>query len=236
MPRRNHTPTYRLHKQSGQAIVTLTDGLGGLRDFTLGEHNYPESHVEYARLVKEWGVNPRHLPYHCGACGQSMNGRIVASLQRSSDNAAISWCVCTCKKEEPAILVHKDGEVVRQLPEASEFTPGENWPADLEQLYDEATKAFAAGAYTACVMVCRKVLMVCACHEGATDGEPFVQYVKHITDTVLTFPKAKDSIDKIRMIGNEANHSVKFVTREEAKRAMSIVTYMLNTIYSLPAS
>jgi hypothetical protein len=36
MPRRNQIPVYRLHKQSGQAIVTLPNGLGGRRDFTLG--------------------------------------------------------------------------------------------------------------------------------------------------------------------------------------------------------
>jgi hypothetical protein len=38
MSRRNHIPAYRLHKQSGQAIVTLPDGLGGRHDFTLGEY------------------------------------------------------------------------------------------------------------------------------------------------------------------------------------------------------
>ena len=53
---------------------------------------------------------------------------------------------------------------------------------------------------------------------------------------MLTFPKAKDSIDKIRTIGNEANHTIRFVNREDARRAQSIITYMLNTIYSLPSS
>jgi hypothetical protein len=113
---------------------------------------------------------------------------------------------------------------------------GENWPAELEQLYSVASKTFASGAYTACAMVCRKLLMVCACQEGAKDGLKFVEYVKHITDEVLTFPQAKDPIDKIRHIGNDANHTIKFVTREDANRAMSIITYTLNTIYSLPSS
>jgi hypothetical protein len=30
MSRRRSLPSYRLHKQSGQAVVTLPDGLGGL--------------------------------------------------------------------------------------------------------------------------------------------------------------------------------------------------------------
>ncbi len=39
MSRRNPIPKYRLHKQSGQGIVTLPDGLGSRRDFTLGPYN-----------------------------------------------------------------------------------------------------------------------------------------------------------------------------------------------------
>ena len=35
MSRRTKVPSYRLHKQSGQALVTLTDGLGNRRDVPL---------------------------------------------------------------------------------------------------------------------------------------------------------------------------------------------------------
>lgn len=50
-------PSYRLHKQSGQAIVTLSG-----RDFLLGAHGTPESHQEYRRRVGEWLANGRQLP------------------------------------------------------------------------------------------------------------------------------------------------------------------------------
>jgi integrase len=62
MPRRNHIPRYRKHKQSGQAIVTLTDGLGRRRDVLLGKHGTPESRAEYARQIAEWESNGRNLP------------------------------------------------------------------------------------------------------------------------------------------------------------------------------
>lgn len=62
MPRRNHIPQYRLHKQSGQAIVTLSDGLGNRRDITLGKYGTPESQAEYARVIAEWLANGRRLP------------------------------------------------------------------------------------------------------------------------------------------------------------------------------
>jgi hypothetical protein len=67
MPRRHSVPSYRLHKQSGQAIVTLTDGLGGRRDVLLGKYGTPESRAEYARVLAEWeptdaAPRPCHLP------------------------------------------------------------------------------------------------------------------------------------------------------------------------------
>ena len=43
MARRLRLPSYRLHKQSGQAIVTLPDGLGGRQDILLGAFDSPES-------------------------------------------------------------------------------------------------------------------------------------------------------------------------------------------------
>ncbi len=54
----NQVPSYRLHKQSGQAIVTL-----GGRDFLLGAAGSAASKSEYRRLTAEWlaamGITPR---------------------------------------------------------------------------------------------------------------------------------------------------------------------------------
>lgn len=47
-------PKYRKHKQSGQAIVTLTDGAGGRRDVLLGKHGSKASKDEYSRVIAEW--------------------------------------------------------------------------------------------------------------------------------------------------------------------------------------
>jgi integrase len=61
MPRRKHIPSYRLHKQSGQAIVTLTDGLGGRQDVLLGKFGTPESRTQYARVIAEWETAGQRL-------------------------------------------------------------------------------------------------------------------------------------------------------------------------------
>jgi integrase len=79
MPRQTHVPTYRLHKQSGQAVVTLTDGLGRRRDILLGRHGTPESRAEYARTLAEWEANGRRLPAgQASAAGLSVNELALA--------------------------------------------------------------------------------------------------------------------------------------------------------------
>jgi integrase len=55
MPRRpNPVPTYRLHKQSGQAIVTLRLPDGGRKDVLLGPYDSDDSKAEYQRVLAEW--------------------------------------------------------------------------------------------------------------------------------------------------------------------------------------
>jgi integrase len=49
-------PSYRRHRQSGQAVVTLPDGFGGRRDVLLGRYGTKESRQEYARVISEWEV------------------------------------------------------------------------------------------------------------------------------------------------------------------------------------
>jgi hypothetical protein len=53
----SRTPSYRLHKPSGQAVVTL-DG----RDIYLGQYGSPRSRAEFDRLLAEWLSNGRRLP------------------------------------------------------------------------------------------------------------------------------------------------------------------------------
>lgn len=55
LTRRN--PSYRLHRPSGQAIVTL-----GGRMFYLGTHGSAASNKEYDRRISEWLANGRSLP------------------------------------------------------------------------------------------------------------------------------------------------------------------------------
>lgn len=48
------TPSYRLHKPSGQAVATIAG-----RDVYLGKHGTPESRAEYDRRIAEWLLGGR---------------------------------------------------------------------------------------------------------------------------------------------------------------------------------
>lgn len=55
--RKPRTPSYRHHRPSGQAVVTLSG-----KDFYLGLHDGDASRTEYDRLIAEWLTNGRRLP------------------------------------------------------------------------------------------------------------------------------------------------------------------------------
>jgi len=53
-PKENQVPSYRRHKQSGQAIVTLSG-----KDHLLGTHGTKTSRAKYDQLIGEWIANGR---------------------------------------------------------------------------------------------------------------------------------------------------------------------------------
>jgi integrase len=85
MPRpRKAIPSYRLHRQSGQAIVTLTDPAGTRRDVLLGKHGTPESRQEYARVIAEWEAAGQRLPQQADHLNDvSVNELLLAYYQHA---------------------------------------------------------------------------------------------------------------------------------------------------------
>src|SRR6516165_2009504 len=85
MPRVPTIPAYRLHKQSGQAVVTLPDGLGRRRDVLLGKYGSPESRKEYARVLAEWEANGRRLPQPVATSDITVNELVLAYWRHAID-------------------------------------------------------------------------------------------------------------------------------------------------------
>jgi hypothetical protein len=71
-------PSYRLHKQSGQAVVTLPDGGGRRRDVLLGAFGTEVSRLEYSRAIREWEAAGRRLLAPTATADVAINELILA--------------------------------------------------------------------------------------------------------------------------------------------------------------
>ena len=69
------TPSYRHHKPSNQAVVTL-DG----RDIYLGRYGSPDSRAEFDRLLAEWLANGRRLPAPASGSDLTVNELVLPYL------------------------------------------------------------------------------------------------------------------------------------------------------------
>ena len=53
-------------------------------------------------------------------------------------------------------------------------------PQDTKQTYDEARTCFSVKAYTACELLCRKILMHVAVDKGAQAGDNYEKYINYL--------------------------------------------------------
>jgi hypothetical protein len=106
----------------------------------------------------------------------------------------------------------------------------------VQVLYDEARRCFSVSAHTSAVLACRKLLMHIAVSKGAEAGKPFVHYVQYLADQNYVPPDARQWIDHIRAKGNEANHEIVVMQREEAEELISFVHMLLKMIFEFPAA
>jgi hypothetical protein len=75
----HRTPTYRLHRPTGQAVVTIAG-----RDIYLGRHGSPESHADYDRVIAERLVSGRGtLPSGPATSGPTVSELLVQYLRHA---------------------------------------------------------------------------------------------------------------------------------------------------------
>ncbi len=117
-------PSYRLHKQSGQAIVTLTDGTGRRRDVLLGQHDTGESRAEYLRVVGEWEATGRRLPAAGDGAdaGLSVNELLVAFLRHAEQHYRTPDGNATTELRDYKLTLRPLRELYGLLP-AADFSP-----------------------------------------------------------------------------------------------------------------
>ena len=109
-------------------------------------------------------------------------------------------------------------------------------PLDLEKLYNEARDASSVGAFTACAMVARKVLMNLAVLEGAEENRNFHYYVDYLANNGFVPKKGRPWVDKIRLKGNEATHEIELISQSDATDIMFLVENLLRFNFEMTGS
>ena len=197
---------------------------------------YDSGMVEYKQFVIVWqgqqaATGERYLCAHCGTDVGAVSiqkGEVVvrSNGQRTGHVVKILYCsVCSeptyfdmTGKQMPAV---RFGATLKSLPE------------DVRKLYDEARDCSGVGAYTACVMICRKILMNLAVREGAKEGLGFVEYVDYLESNGHTPKKGKEWVDRIRKMGNEANHAIAPKSKDDAESIIHLIEMLLRFNFDL---
>lgn len=170
-------------------------------------------------------------------CGHSSCGRDVASIvgwyyNNSSVGRAEGYIYICPMCHRPSFFDATDN---LQMPGISFGRNIESLPDDVGEVYEEIRKATGVGSYTAVVLACRKLLMHIAVEKGATTNLGFIDYVEYIVDNHYTPPGSKPWVDKIRTVGNEANHEIRIMKREQAEELVNFLEMLLKFIYEFPA-
>ncbi len=183
------------------------------------------------RLTGAWvnmvGFPPRE--FDCGYCGRRVASDRGYVFQTPTGTQSGLLCICpNCNR--PSFF--GDGAQIPGVPFGS---PVASLPKEVEALYEEARKCAAAGAPTSAVMAARKLLMHIAVDKHAPAGQSFLDYVDYLAGKGFVPPDGKDWVDHIRAKGNEANHEIRMMAKEDAEELISFAEMLLKFIYEFPS-
>lgn len=110
---------------------------------------------------------------------------------------------------------------------------------DERAVWGEIRECLGVGAYTAAVMLCRKLLMhVAVAHDlppkNAKGFAPtFAQSVDHLLQAGVITARMKPWIERIKDVGNEANHEIAPVGKESALDVATFTQKLLELAYEM---
>jgi len=169
--------------------------------------------------------------YVCGYCGATTAPN-KAYINEPNDSVPVRIYICSaCSQPTYVDPKGKQYPAVRLGVDVGGISD-----AGVKQLYSEARDCTAAGAYTAAVMLCRKLLMNVSVHLGAQPGESFQSYITYLWDQHYVPINSKAWMDHIRKKGNEANHEIHTMTEADAKELLKFTEMLLRLVYEFPSS
>lgn len=168
-------------------------------------------------------LRPRN--FTCGYCGTLVGSRVGATTE--ANNTFLIYSCPHCSR--PTFF-----EAERQFPGPAYGAEVRHLPEDVGRLFREIRDGMAAGVHTAVVLACRKLLMHVAVANGAPPNLSFMEYVQSLSDKGFVPPNGKQWVDHIRRKGNEANHEIRLMDREEAARLVTFAQMLLRFVYEFP--
>lgn len=107
-------------------------------------------------------------------------------------------------------------------------------PEEINSIYNEIRNCTGINAYTSAVLSSRKLLMHIAVKQGASEGKNFFEYVEYLSTKGFVPPNGKEWVDHIRTKGNEANHKIVLMNKEDALNLITFIEMLLKFIYEFP--
>jgi|GEM_PF-199320 len=178
---------------------------------------------------------PSH-EYFCGYCqtllssASGYNGRILLSPGSGPVERALIYICHKCYRPtffDPTSHTQTPGVAFGDS--VSNITD-----KDVASLYEEARQCMKASAYTAAVLSSRKLLMHIAVSKGASADQTFAAYVKYLIEQHYVPPGSEQWVDHIRKKGNEANHEIRIMSKEEAEILITFSGMLLKLLYEFP--
>jgi hypothetical protein len=168
--------------------------------------------------------------YQCAYCG-----RHVAASEGYwcvGQNDSLDHTICICPKcNSPTYFERHQNQIPR--PPFGETVSHIDEPK-VEAVYQQARRCTSYGAFTAAVMLCRKLLMNIAVQKGAPENQSFQDYVTYLDERGYVPPNGKKWVDAIRQKGNEANHEIHLMTEKDASNIVRFSEMLLRFIYEMP--
>ena len=107
-------------------------------------------------------------------------------------------------------------------------------PNDVEAVYRESRDCFKVNAHTAAILSLRKLLMHVAVEKGAPENESFKHYVEYLDKNGLLGVGGKAWVEKIKNKGNDANHEIVIMTKQDAEDVLAFAEMLLKLVYEFP--
>ena len=168
----------------------------------------------------------------CGHCGRevgSIEGWFFTQRFPNGVSKVTAWIYICPICKNPTFF-----DEYSQVPGVAVGQKVENLPEEISMLYEEIRKTTSQEAYTAAVLACRKLLMHIAVEKGAKKNLNFVDYVDYLAKNHYAPPNSEPWIDRIRQKGNEANHEIKIMSKNDALEIINFLEMLLKFIYEFP--